>query len=72
MGGMLVAGTKGVNGRVIVNSAVRGHGWCVVGWYQGCKRYSRCKLNGTGDKWYVVGWYQGCKRLNRCKQNGEG
>ena len=33
VGGVLWAGTKGVDGMVWVNRAVRGGGWCVVGWY---------------------------------------
>ena len=48
VGGVLLAGTKGVNGMVWVNRAVRGGGWCVVGWYQGCKWYGVGKQNGEG------------------------
>ena len=52
MGGVLWAGTKGVNGMVWVSRAVRGGGWCVVGWYQGCKWYGVGKQSGEG--WWVV------------------
>jgi hypothetical protein len=52
VGGVLWAGTKGVNGMVWVSRAVRGGGWCVVGWYQGCKWYGVGKQSGEG--WWVV------------------
>ena len=69
---MLSAGTKGVDGMVWVNRAVRGVGWCVVGWYQGCRWCCVGTQNGEGGGWCVVGWYQGCEWYGVGKQSGEG